>query len=117
MIILYSTVLFILLNPVIHYVLHKKYYAEVLCQNKDKPMMHCNGKCHLKKEIKAQNNDQNPNKPVPIPQNRKEIFPVILDINSNSNFSFYFIRHLGLVYLLPALNDVFLDIPTPPPEF
>lgn len=37
----------------VHYELNKKYIAEVLCENKDKPEMHCNGKCHLKKQIKA----------------------------------------------------------------
>ena len=36
----------------IHYQLNKQYYTKVLCENKDKPMMHCNGQCHLAKELK-----------------------------------------------------------------
>jgi hypothetical protein len=30
---------------------NQSYIAEVLCVNKDKPEMHCNGRCHLKKEL------------------------------------------------------------------
>ncbi|RUT73112.1 hypothetical protein DLK05_15030 [Ancylomarina longa] len=30
--------------------LNQKFYLEI-CENKDKPEMHCNGKCHLKKQI------------------------------------------------------------------
>jgi hypothetical protein len=40
------------LYPVVDYALHKEYIAKVLCENKDKPAMHCNGKCHLMKQIK-----------------------------------------------------------------
>jgi hypothetical protein len=37
--------------PVVEYALHYDYISEVLCVNKDKPMLHCNGKCHLMKEL------------------------------------------------------------------
>ena len=36
------------------YLLNKSYIAAVLCENKDKPMMHCNGKCYLSKQLKKQ---------------------------------------------------------------
>lgn len=32
--------------------LNQKYIATVLCENKDKPQMHCNGKCYLAKKLK-----------------------------------------------------------------
>lgn len=32
--------------------LNRGYIAEKLCENRDKPMMHCNGKCYLAKKIK-----------------------------------------------------------------
>nr|WP_294869711.1 hypothetical protein [uncultured Pedobacter sp.] len=32
--------------------LNKNYIASVLCENRDKPMMHCNGKCYLMKKLK-----------------------------------------------------------------
>ncbi|WP_254454490.1 hypothetical protein [Flavobacterium sp. M31R6] len=45
--------------PVIEYVVNYEYISKVLCENKAKPMMHCNGKCHLMKELaKATENEK-----------------------------------------------------------
>jgi hypothetical protein len=30
---------------------NQSFIAQVLCENKNKPEMHCNGMCHLKKEL------------------------------------------------------------------
>ncbi|MGY4386135.1 hypothetical protein ACVWYN_003185 [Pedobacter sp. UYP24] len=38
---------------------NQKYIASELCINKDKPQMHCNGKCYLMKKLKqAQDKEQ-----------------------------------------------------------
>nr|WP_314898124.1 hypothetical protein [uncultured Flavobacterium sp.] len=37
--------------PVLEYVVNYEYISKVLCINKDKPKMQCNGKCHLMKEL------------------------------------------------------------------
>lgn len=37
--------------PVLEYVLQYDYISKVLCENKARPEMHCNGKCHLMKEL------------------------------------------------------------------
>jgi len=37
--------------PVIDYVVNYDYISKVLCVNKAKPKMHCNGKCHLMKQL------------------------------------------------------------------
>jgi hypothetical protein len=34
--------------------LNRSYIAKNLCENVDKPMMHCNGKCYLNKKLKQQ---------------------------------------------------------------
>ena len=34
------------------YELNQKYIAAKLCENRDKPQIHCNGKCYLAKKIK-----------------------------------------------------------------
>ncbi len=34
--------------------LNKDFIAKNLCENRSKPMSHCNGKCHLKKEIQKE---------------------------------------------------------------
>lgn len=47
------------------YQINKEYIAKVLCVNKSKPKMHCNGKCHLKKELKkAEKKEQSPANPL-----------------------------------------------------
>jgi hypothetical protein len=38
---------------VVRYYVCFDYYAEVLCENKDVPMSHCNGQCALMKELNA----------------------------------------------------------------
>lgn len=37
--------------PVVEYLINYDYISTELCENKAKPEMHCNGKCHLAKEI------------------------------------------------------------------
>lgn len=39
------------LFPVVEYVVKYNYIANELCVNRNKPMLHCNGKCHLKKAL------------------------------------------------------------------
>lgn len=41
--------------------INRSYIAKNLCVNKDKPMMHCNGKCYLTKKLNQQEQgDQSP---------------------------------------------------------
>jgi len=46
--------------PVIDYVINYDYIATVLCVNKAKPQMHCNGKCHLMKEMAKESESEKP---------------------------------------------------------
>lgn len=46
--------------PVIEYVVNYNYIATVLCENKAKPMRHCNGKCHLIKELAKASDEEKP---------------------------------------------------------
>lgn len=55
--------LFMLLKPifpVVEYVVNYDYISKVLCVNKDKPKMHCNGKCHLMKELAKEAENEKP---------------------------------------------------------
>ncbi|MCF0050458.1 hypothetical protein LXM25_10340 [Dyadobacter sp. LJ53] len=42
-----------------YYQINKEYITRVLCENRDKPQLHCNGKCYLAKKLKAQQEKQN----------------------------------------------------------
>lgn len=44
--------------PFLDYVVNYHYITTELCENKNAPELHCNGKCHLKKELaKSYKND------------------------------------------------------------
>lgn len=43
--------------------LNRNYIASALCENRDKPEMHCNGKCYLLKKLKqAEEKEKNQNR-------------------------------------------------------
>jgi hypothetical protein len=40
------------------YAMNRSYIANVLCENKSKPAMHCNGKCYLSKKLQQDEKNQ-----------------------------------------------------------
>ncbi len=46
--------------PVLDYIINYDYIATELCENKAKPELHCNGKCHLAKELAKAAEDEKP---------------------------------------------------------
>ena len=48
----YSLVLLKPLFPFVDYAINKEYIAKNLCENRNKPKLNCNGKCHLMKQLK-----------------------------------------------------------------
>ena len=54
--------------PIIGYFVNYEYVSKVLCVNKSKPKMHCNGKCQLMKEL-AKNSETD----APISSSKKNI--------------------------------------------
>jgi hypothetical protein len=45
-------------GTIAYYQLNKDYIARVLCENRDRPELHCNGQCYLAKRLKAQQDKQ-----------------------------------------------------------
>lgn len=59
----------------IHYKFYQQYYTSVLCENKNQPALHCNGKCHLSKELKQQENrEKSPFSPIKEKQETIQFF-------------------------------------------
>jgi hypothetical protein len=55
--------------PYLEYALNYDYIVNVLCVNKDKPEMQCNGKCHLKQALtEASNQETDSKKEKPVKQ-------------------------------------------------
>jgi hypothetical protein len=46
--------------PVVDYMVNYEYISKVLCENKAKPKLQCNGKCHLMKELAQAAEDEKP---------------------------------------------------------
>ena len=45
-------------GTIAYYHINKDYIARVLCENRDKPQLHCDGQCYLAKQLKAQQDKQ-----------------------------------------------------------
>ncbi len=45
-------------GTIAYYNVNKDYIARVLCENRDKPQLHCDGQCYLAKRLKAQQDRQ-----------------------------------------------------------
>ncbi len=50
--------------PLLEYNLNKEYIASVLCENRNKPELACNGKCYLNKQLEK-SQEENHNHSVP----------------------------------------------------
>ena len=48
------------ITPVIDYIVNYEYISTVLCENKAKPELKCNGKCHLMKELAKSSENEKP---------------------------------------------------------
>ncbi|CAM4404081.1 hypothetical protein [Zobellia nedashkovskayae] len=48
--------------PVAEYIANYTYIKNVLCENRDKPMLNCDGKCYLAKQLakESEENSKNP---------------------------------------------------------
>jgi len=53
--------------------LNQEYVAQNLCVNRDKPQLHCNGKCHLRKQLNEEEKRDQDN-PERRAENKSEIF-------------------------------------------
>ena len=42
-----------------NYEINKDYISKNLCENRSKPKMHCNGKCHLRKQLQKESKKEN----------------------------------------------------------
>ncbi len=42
----------------VNFLTHQEYISQNLCINKAKPSLHCNGKCHLMKELQKQDSKE-----------------------------------------------------------
>jgi len=93
--------------PYIEYKINQKYIEENLCENEDKPWMHCHGKCYLKKQIKKAEKHKKKQNPLMISDNNFLFFvekiisekpfyisDLSLSLKYINNYSFLYIKRI-----------------------
>lgn len=79
--------------PVIEYHANYDYIATVLCENRDRPYLECNGKCYLEKQLDKVNHTNHEHKSN-IPQINFDDYPISLlgqytfELNEEDSFIF-----------------------------
>ena len=72
------------------YQVNKTYIAQKLCENRNKPKMHCNGKCQLRKKMQLLEQESPSNSSVPVKIDKIAILEFLLPENQatlNNPFS------------------------------
>lgn len=82
--------------PVLEYLVNYDYIVNELCENRDKPILACNGKCYLGNQVEKQL-DIERNAPLPIPPKFDNEKFVTL--------------HVRLVHDMKEVEEVYLDQP------
>jgi hypothetical protein len=98
--VLYSLVLAIWLptfsqwGTIAYFQMNKEYIARVLCENRDNPQLHCDGKCYLAKRLKAQQDKQDKE----TTERVRQTSPI--QLYCESHFLFDFAPFVGLTHRL-----------------
>jgi hypothetical protein len=99
---------------IIDYEVNKEFITKNLCLNKQKPQLHCNGKCQLLKKMSAEDKNPNPGEPTHVKAKFIEL-PIIygyaiidLPVFRKSFLSPFESRKTGV------LNEVITPILRPP---
>lgn len=114
----FIVVLMVLLKPVfpvVEYIVNYDYIAKVLCENKAKPALKCNGKCHLMKQLAKESESEKPlfpNKKAPqevevlfyqnIDFQCCNVFPVAVATSITSNYiNLYSFEEINVIFHPP----------------
>lgn len=91
--------------------LNQKYIAATLCENKDKPWLHCNGRCYFMKKLKAADEKEKSNER----ETQKSLFQEIYTVN-NTAFLFQsnLLRTIDSPYHTPVSSAFSGSIFRPP---
>jgi len=119
LLIVYVSILFRPIYPYLEYAINKDYIAQVLCINKDEPVLQCDGKCHLKKEIEKAN-DSNENSDSSVPSRKisiKETLFTHLTVNSSKSTDELTTKNRLRSSSFLNEYEVYIDIEIPPPNF
>lgn len=103
--------------PIMEYVINYDYIANVLCENKNRPQLQCNGKCYLAKQLEKEQKDSDKN-PFGEQRAKTEVQPMVffqslLFFDISPQIQAYTPNNLYYYQGLQTLLLTF-DIPHPP---
>jgi hypothetical protein len=114
LLLLYSLTIFRGYMPYLSYKVNFKYISTVLCENKNKPVLQCHGKCHLQKELKKTAEEESKNNSKIIVQLELEGMPI-----QSSDLAFaktFFISPLTYSSLEEKIIGSVRNLISPPPQ-
>lgn len=101
--------------PFLQYQINYRFISGTLCENKNQPKKHCNGKCYLTKQLKKNAEQEQPNEEKAAKKAIKKVD--YLAETKNKSALHTVDLNLSLFYSpVPALQAVYRTIPQPPPE-
>lgn len=91
------------------YYLNKNYIAANFCENKAKPELHCEGKCHLAKELQASEKSDPDESKIPFEEKTPEMYfqAVLLPGFSHSLIVSGLNKAVENLRSLPTVDDIF----------
>lgn len=101
--------------PLGEFIINYDYIVNKLCVNKNKPGMHCNGKCYLKKELSkyaAKETSEAEKKAAEDNPESIAILPIVTEFCLKKNV--IYTHSVQVLYTLQHYNFYFSDIFKPP---
>ena len=115
MLILFCSTEAITLLPYVEYFINYKHISEVLCINKDKPVLSCNGKCYLNDQLLLAQENENEEEELPLVKvERFSIIPFGIQQNTILIPLSYSLEQNGLYQF--ANKEWNISPPNPPPK-
>ncbi|WP_420149118.1 hypothetical protein [Spirosoma sp.] len=102
-------------GTIAYYHANKEYIARVLCQNRDKPQLHCDGQCYLAKQLKAQQDKQD--KETTERVQNTPILQLFCEVAQRFEFKLSGVEVTSSItsdYCLPSYTSPLLDLLRPP---
>lgn len=102
-------------GTIAYYQLNQDYIARVLCENRDKPQLHCDGQCYLAKKLKAQQDKQD--KETTERVQNSPVFQLFCQANEPFRFAVVLpavVQSVVAAYCLPAYTTLLPGLFRPP---
>lgn len=106
------------LLPLVNYAMNYDYIVAQFCENKDRPQMHCDGKCYLAKEL-AKESDHNDNNPLGQNTSKTEIGQIVFFQNLvpfDFGIAFYLADRIKFNHVRVLIPILFSSDISQPPE-